>query len=77
MHYVAERMHSITGKRALKHRAVCTKLSVFTANGLNVYAYLEHLLLYMPGSEWQRYPEELDNLMPWSPEVQENCKVNA
>ena len=30
MHYVAERMHSITGKRALKHRAVCTKLSVFT-----------------------------------------------
>ena len=30
MHYVAERMHSITGKRALKHRAVCTKLSGFT-----------------------------------------------
>lgn len=33
MHYVAERMHSITGKRALKHRAVCTKLSVFTSSG--------------------------------------------
>ena len=31
MHYVAEGMHSITGKRALNLRAVCTKLSVFTA----------------------------------------------
>ena len=30
MHYRAEGMHSISGKRALKHRAVCTKLSVFT-----------------------------------------------
>ena len=30
MHYVAEWMHSITGKRALNLRAVCTKLSVFT-----------------------------------------------
>ena len=33
MHYVAEGMHSITGKRALNLRAVCTKLSVFTRNG--------------------------------------------
>ena len=30
MHYVAEEVHSPPGKRALKHRAVCTKLSVFT-----------------------------------------------
>ena len=32
MHYVAEWMHSITGKRALNLRAVCTKLSVFTVD---------------------------------------------
>ncbi|MBQ7067178.1 MAG: hypothetical protein IJN92_10205 [Lachnospiraceae bacterium] len=31
MHYVAEKMHSTSGMRALKHRAVCTKLSVFTS----------------------------------------------
>ena len=37
MHYVAEWMHSITGKRALNLRAVCTKLSVFT-RGLNSMA---------------------------------------
>lgn len=44
------------------------------ANGLNIYAYLQHLLLYMLGSEWQQNPEELDQLMPWSQEVQEQCK---
>ena len=31
MHYVAKGMRSITGKRALNLRAVCTKLSVFTS----------------------------------------------
>lgn len=44
------------------------------ANGRNVYAYLQHLLLYIPSTEWQRHPEELDDLMPWSPDVQEQCK---
>lgn len=34
------------------------------ANDLNVYAYLKHLLLYMPSAKWQQYPEKLDELMP-------------
>ena len=63
-----------TPKGATSSAAIYSLIETAKANGLNVYAYLEHLLLYMPGSEWQRYPEELDNLMPWSPEVQENCK---
>ena len=52
----------------------CSLIETAKANGLNVYAYLQHLLLYMPGSEWQTYPEELDALMPWASEVQKNCK---
>ena len=44
------------------------------ANGLNVYTYLEYLLMYMPDTDWQNYPEELDYLMPWSEAVQAECK---
>ena len=54
--------------------AIYSLVETARANGLNVYAYLQHLLLYMPYTEWQRYPEELDELMPWAPEVQEQCK---
>lgn len=41
---------------------------------IQCYAYPQQLLLYIPDTEWQRYPEELDELMPWAPEVQEQCK---
>ena len=48
MHYVAKGMRSITGKRALNLRAVCTKLSVFTREdaqrGLQVYQ--KHMKLF-------------------------------
>ena len=54
--------------------AIYSLVETAKANGLNVYAYLQHLLLYMPSAEWQQYPEELDELMPWSPEVQAQCK---
>lgn len=63
-----------TPKGASASAAIYSLVETAKANGLNVYAYLQHLLLYMPGSEWQRYPEELDELMPWAPEVQEQCK---
>lgn len=63
-----------TPKGANASTAVYSLVETAKANGLNVYAYLQHLLLYMPGSEWQRYPEELDDLMPWSTQVQAQCK---
>jgi len=63
-----------TPKGASASAAIYSLVETAKANDLNVYAYLQHLLLYMPGSEWQRYPEELDELMPWAPEVQEQCK---
>ena len=43
------------------------------ANNLNVYAYLEYLLLYMPDTDWRNYPKYLDDLMPWSEAVQAEC----
>nr|WP_278244441.1 transposase domain-containing protein [Lachnoanaerobaculum saburreum] len=43
-------------------------------NGLNVYTYLQYLLMYMPDTQWQSEPELLEGLMPWSPDVKEECK---
>lgn len=63
-----------TPKGASASAAVYSLVETAKANGLNVFAYPRHLLTYMPGSEWQQYPEELDDLMPWSPQVQEQCK---
>ncbi|MGE5627784.1 MAG: transposase domain-containing protein [Solirubrobacterales bacterium] len=44
------------------------------ANELEVYTYLEYLLLYMPDLDWQNHPEDLELLMPWSQAVQAECK---
>lgn len=63
-----------TPKGASASATIYSLVETAKANGLNVYAYLQHLLLYMPDTEWQRYPEELDELMPWAPKVQEQCK---
>ena len=63
-----------TPKGATASAAVYSIVETAKANGLNVYAYLQHLLLYMPGSDWHNHPEELDDLMPWSEDVQERCK---
>ncbi len=51
--------------------AVYSIIETAKENGLNVYAYLEYLLLYMPDTDWRNYPELLDDLMPWSEAVQE------
>ena len=63
-----------TPKGASASAAVYSLIETAKANGLNVFAYIQHLLLYMPDTDWQNHPEELDDLMPWAPEVQEQCK---
>lgn len=63
-----------TSKGASASAAVYSLIETAKANGLNVYEYLHHLLLYVPDTDWQNHPEYLDDLMPWSPTVQEECK---
>lgn len=53
--------------------AVYSIIETAKANNLNVYTYLEYLLLYMPDTDWRNHPEELDNLMPWSDAVKTEC----
>ena len=62
------------GYGAKASAAVYSLVETAKANGLNVYTYLEYLLMYMPDSDWQNYPDVLDELMPWAQAVQEECK---
>ena len=63
-----------TPKGASASAAVYSLVETAKANGLNVFEYLNYLLLYMPDTPWQQHPELLDDLMPWSPDVQAECK---
>ena len=63
-----------TPKGADASAAVYSLVETAKANGLNVYTYLQYLLIYMPDTDWHNHPEELDMLMPWSEAVQAECK---
>jgi len=67
-------LFSDTPKGAKASAAVYSIVETAKANNLNVFTYLEYLLMYMPDTDWHNHPEELDELMPWSPQVQEECK---
>lgn len=63
-----------TPKGASASAAVYSIVETAKGNGLNVYTYLQYLLMYMPDTQWQSEPELLESLMPWSPDVKEECK---
>ena len=67
-------LFSDTPKGASASAAVYSIVETAKANGLNVYTYLEYLLLYMPDTDWRNHPEYLEDLMPWSENVQAECK---
>lgn len=59
-----------TPKGAEASAAVYSIIETAKENGLNVYTYLEYLLMYMPDTDYHNYPEDLELLMPWSETVQ-------
>lgn len=63
-----------TPKGATASAAVYSIVETAKANGLNVYTYLKYLLMYMPNTDWKNYPELLDDLIPWSEDVQSEYK---
>lgn len=67
-------LFSDTPKGASASAAVYSIVETAKANELEVYTYLEYLLLYMPDLDWQNHPEDLELLMPWSQAVQAECK---
>ena len=63
-----------TPKGATASAVVYSLVETAKANGLNVYKYLKYLLMYMSASDWRNYPDLLDDILPWNPEVQKRCK---
>jgi transposase len=63
-------MFSSSMQGATASAAVYSIVETAKANNLDVYNYLQHLLLYMPDIDYKNYPEDLENLMPWSKEIQ-------
>ena len=43
-------------------------------NGLNPYAYIEHLLLQLPNIDTHNV-EDIDNLLPWSQTLPQECRT--
>jgi len=67
-------LFSDTPKGADASATVYSIVETAKANNLNVFTYLNYLLLYMPNTEYRNYPESMDDMMPWSERVQEECK---
>lgn len=65
---------SASTKGADASATVYSLVETAKANGLNIYSYLEYLLLYMTDVDYKNHPEDLETLMPWSKEIQEHCK---
>ena len=60
-----------TPKGADASAAIYSIIETAKAHGLNIYTYLEYLLMYMP--DWDHTDEYLEDLMPWSEQVQAKC----
>ena len=44
-------------------------------NNLNVYAYLDYLLATMPNADHHNHPEVIDDLLPWSEKLPQQCRL--
>ena len=44
-------------------------------NGVEPFAYLQHMLVELPHLGKSPFHEELEAFMPWAPDIQENCKI--
>ncbi|MEG2060179.1 MAG: transposase, partial [Lachnospiraceae bacterium] len=66
-------LFSDTPKGADASAAIYSIVETAKANNLNIRAYLEYLLQYMPDMDWRHHPESLELLMPWSSRIQETC----
>lgn len=44
------------------------------ANGLNPFKYLQFIFSQLPGVQFARHPEFLEDYLPWSPEVKASCQ---
>jgi len=65
-----------TPKGATANAVLYTLVESAKANELDVYEYLKYLLNEMPNKDFNNHPEILDQYLPWSTELPEECKLN-
>ncbi|MFL2101603.1 IS66 family transposase [Mycobacteroides abscessus] len=65
---------STSTKGATASGVVYSIIQTAKVNGLSPYKYLQYLFEELPTTPFKEEPELLQNLLPWSKEVQESCK---
>ena len=64
-----------TPKGATANAMLYTLVESAKANELNVYEYLKYLLTQMPELDYHNRPELLDDLLPWSDQLPDDCRL--
>ena len=64
-----------TPRGAFANGVLYTLVESARANDLDVYEYLKHLLTEMPNNHHLENPEVIDQLLPWSEELPEQCHL--
>ena len=67
-------LFSTSVKGAQANAMAYTLIETAKANGLNVYRYLTYLFEKLPNCEFLMNPQLLEDFLPWSKIIQENCK---
>ena len=65
-----------TKKGATSSAIVYSIVETAKANNLNVYKYLTHVFSTMPGMDFRNNPSLLEDLMPWSSKLPDECRKN-
>ena len=65
-----------TPKGATANAVLYTLVESARINELDVFAYLKYLLTEMPTNQHLEHPEIIDDYLPWSTSLPEECKLN-
>lgn len=53
---------------------IYTLIETAKVNGLNPRKYIQYILSDIPGSDFRRHPEFLEDYLPWNAAIQKNCR---
>ena len=65
-----------TPKGATANAVLYTLVESARINELDVFTYLKYLLTEMPNNQHLEHPEIIDNYLPWSASLPEECRLN-
>ena len=65
-----------TPKGATANAVLYTLVESARINELDAFAYLKYLLTEMPNNQHLEHPEIIDNYLPWSASLPEECRLN-